>query len=460
MPDPTPAQLNNRNADAGFQRTPTGAYNAQPATATVPATTPAVSSDTPATPTAERTPTPARVNPVTIGANDDQTGGSDQSNPSPYDLLTGSSLTDEEKAPVIDKYNKDITASVDKIDQDYDQKLLDKSQGNSALSGRVATISANSGTAGSGSGEARAAIQTGKNNEVMKQLDSQRQNAVGTTLAKIDSLEASELRADQAAKSKDYASYTKLSSQNKKDALTATKELGKHGISWDTFQKDPAYQTLLKQYGGDPVMLKAAYLSGLPADKVITHFTQGNQLFYVTKNADGSTSTDSVALPVPSGVDLKNYTMMHDTGSDSYIFVPKQPNIDHSSTKSTADQIKDQSIVIPLTPKVPKPKVGTSGSINYSSDDIGTINKALDSTRGDDNYVNTVNYVDGYNRWEKKGGSAKDWIRLFPPNLYLNPSDKSIPAVFRSYMKTPKAGTSTSGGQTAEVDNKKVEQVA
>lgn len=73
-----------------------------------------------------------------------------------------------------------------------------------------------------------------------------------------------------------------------------------------------------------------------------------------------------------------------------------------------------------------------SGGLKVSSKDIGEGAAALDASRGADGWADSALYKKMYDHWVSKDGLAQDFISKFPPDLYINPSDTSLPAYLRS----------------------------
>lgn len=87
-------------------------------------------------------------------------------------------------------------------------------------------------------------------------------------------------------------------------------------------------------------------------------------------------------------------------------------------------------------------KPTTDGTITYTPDDISKIEGAMPA--GDDNFVSTDTYNKLYQAWIKKGGTGAGFIKAFPPKTHLNPNDPTVPDIFKQYLKTKKASTSSS----------------
>ena len=71
------------------------------------------------------------------------------------------------------------------------------------------------------------------------------------------------------------------------------------------------------------------------------------------------------------------------------------------------------------------------GNVTSKSKIVKTIENALESSRGSDSYVNSDVYTKAYKDWITKGGTAKTFVAQFPPKLYANPNDTSLPANLR-----------------------------
>lgn len=87
--------------------------------------------------------------------------------------------------------------------------------------------------------------------------------------------------------------------------------------------------------------------------------------------------------------------------------------------------VGDPQTVIPGRPRVsdqaPGQKIKTSGGLQYTQADVGSISSQLAASRGPDGYVDPAVYADAYNRWVANGGIGEDFVDQFPPENYLNP---------------------------------------
>lgn len=76
-----------------------------------------------------------------------------------------------------------------------------------------------------------------------------------------------------------------------------------------------------------------------------------------------------------------------------------------------------------------------SGALNYTKTDYAEDSKILEDSRGSDGHVDSALYLQLFNAWKAAGGEPKDFISQFPPDLYTNPQDTSIPEYLRPKSK-------------------------
>lgn len=77
----------------------------------------------------------------------------------------------------------------------------------------------------------------------------------------------------------------------------------------------------------------------------------------------------------------------------------------------------------------------TSGGLSTTRSYMGLAASQLDSSRGNDGYVNSDIYKKMASDWQADGGLLKDFLDYFPPETYANPDDASLP----SYLKPKKS---------------------
>lgn len=77
----------------------------------------------------------------------------------------------------------------------------------------------------------------------------------------------------------------------------------------------------------------------------------------------------------------------------------------------------------------------TSGSAKIPATDIQAGTLALQNVVGQDGYTNTQLYTDMLGDWLAKGALLDDFIEQFPPDMYLNPEDPTIPVNIKALLK-------------------------
>jgi hypothetical protein len=83
--------------------------------------------------------------------------------------------------------------------------------------------------------------------------------------------------------------------------------------------------------------------------------------------------------------------------------------------------------------------VGTvkSGNLKIATSDIAALQNYFNQSRGSDSYTNTGDYLKSMNDWINSQGQQADFFKYYPPKLYLNPGDSSLPQYLRDALKTP-----------------------
>lgn len=68
----------------------------------------------------------------------------------------------------------------------------------------------------------------------------------------------------------------------------------------------------------------------------------------------------------------------------------------------------------------------TSGGLTISKDAIGEAVGKLNSLRGPDGWTDPYAYLAAYQQWVDQKGLPQDFVKTFPPKLYVNPAASSI----------------------------------
>lgn len=95
------------------------------------------------------------------------------------------------------------------------------------------------------------------------------------------------------------------------------------------------------------------------------------------------------------------------------------------------------------TSVAPTQKQQSSGGLVYTNSDVGAISSTLNSLRGEDGWTNTQAYLDFYNDWTSGGGIPSDFVKLFPPEQYVNPGDNHMLPDFLRNKSDQGGGTSS-----------------
>lgn len=85
----------------------------------------------------------------------------------------------------------------------------------------------------------------------------------------------------------------------------------------------------------------------------------------------------------------------------------------------------------------------TSGGGSISKSDIATGAQALESSKGSDGYVDPDLYQSMYNQWTANKLLPQDFTKYYPPKLYVNPANTTLPSYLRSSTAKAKDDTSS-----------------
>lgn len=82
-----------------------------------------------------------------------------------------------------------------------------------------------------------------------------------------------------------------------------------------------------------------------------------------------------------------------------------------------------------------KPFIITSGALQIPATEIQQGAVALQNSVGNDSYANTELYTNMLGDWLSLAGLAEDFFEQFPPDLYLNPQDPTLPPQIKAMMR-------------------------
>jgi len=77
----------------------------------------------------------------------------------------------------------------------------------------------------------------------------------------------------------------------------------------------------------------------------------------------------------------------------------------------------------------------TSGGKTISDSAIVAGQSKLNTSRGGDGYANSGTYLTMLDLWSKDGMDINDFFKKYPPKIYLNPKDASIPQYIKDMLK-------------------------
>ncbi len=82
-----------------------------------------------------------------------------------------------------------------------------------------------------------------------------------------------------------------------------------------------------------------------------------------------------------------------------------------------------------------------SGSLTYTSQDLGNTAQWINKTKGTDGYVDPNAYKQAFDAWTQDGGLPKDFLKNFPPKSMINPANDWLPQYLESKTTSTKATT-------------------
>lgn len=369
------------------------------------------------------------------------TDGSTDAEKKAQDYLDSSLQTPETEDQIIARKTAEASDRI-QANKDYYQSLLTDQAGVNDL--RTRETNANSVLNGlSGSSEAgNAAVVTAtKNSQANAGINAQQNVALQAIYKDIQDSAYTEL---QTQKSDAYKSATDILARkdaNKTKAVNDITTLAKSGFDFSAIKaSDPVtYQHLADSVGGED-QLNALAVLNKPQNTIIDKQVINGQYVVAYQNPlTGKTSIESTDLGLPP-----QYTKTIDAG-DKLIAIPD--NWDGTTVNQGSTPGKNQGITISkgLAPKAPSTSTATekgtivSGGLTYTPEDAQEDTQALESSRGEDHFVDPSIYQQLYQAWVNHGGLLKDFVAKYPPKLYVNPANTWLPSFL---MPAKPAGTS------------------
>lgn len=269
--------------------------------------------------------------------------------------------------------------------------------------GSQRAMSARSGTLGSDFGAANADNVVSLNNREQAAIGEQRTAAIGRIMGNVRDAAFKEVEAKRLARSqgaKEYLDYLSRKSERKTQYTSqVVNDMLDQG--YDIAQFTPQE---LDEFGRE---------AGLTSKDLIAAYTREK------RNRDAATAEAGLKTRKTEAEIAK---IDADIAKGKLITIGEGTMLYNTETGETFKN-----------PKTYAPN--TSGGLgSFSSESVSSAAQALEETRGSDNYANTGVYLDLYEQAIANDVLPQDFIKKFPPDLYLNPEDPSIPAFIKNDM--------------------------
>jgi hypothetical protein len=389
------------------------AYNPAMATVTTPAPSPQPTASTPAAPAPVTTPAPT-IGETLTGIKSEALRIQDLLNKRNTSNFSTSPLgtTEPEYTPF--DYDQELKraqknqlkmfqAEINATNKVYDNMLSNaRVQGLGRL-GSQRAISARSGLLGSDFDASNTQNVTDLNNREQSAIGAQRTAAIGNIMGNVRKAAVEELDAKRLARTQgaeEYRDYLARKSERKSQYTTQiVTDMLAQGFDIGQFSTQE-----LDEFGKE---------AGISAKDLIAAYTREK----ATKDAEKA-ETDLKTRKTEAEIDKLDA----DTANAGFF------NLSEGQSRYDAN-----GNLIASKGKTYAPDTG--GSLgNFSSKSVSDAAQALEETRGSDNYANTGVYLDLYEQAVANDVLPQDFIKKFPPDLYLNPDDPSIPAFIKNDM--------------------------
>lgn len=172
-----------------------------------------------------------------------------------------------------------------------------------------------------------------------------------------------------------------------------------------------------KDGSGKPIGQQLVYQGAPESGNTFDYSTDGSgNLIESVYNAQGQLQTMGIIGKMPEGAANEEYTYKttYQDGAGIQWFAGLKPNGEWENIKLGG------------SPTTYKPT-----QTDTKKNDAAEYKKLLNDSKGPDNYVNTVTYVNALQSWD---GTPSDFFKQFPPDMYLNPNDPTIPDYIKAEM--------------------------
>lgn len=372
-------------------------------------------------------PTPAINRPIAVPKPGDTQGQTDAA------AYLDNFQAPETEDQIIARKTKEAADSIKTSKDLYASLTSDQGTANDLNTRETNARSVLGGLQGSSAASSAAVATADQNAQKLKTLKAQGASDLQTIYKGIQDsayTEAEAQKNDATASAKDILARKDT---NRTQATADITTLAKSGFDFSAIKtSDPTtYQHLVDSVGGED-QLNALAVLNRPQDTILDKSVQGGKYVIAYQNPlTGKVTIQSTDLGLPAG-----YKQVGDAG-DRLLFAP-------------ADWDGDSSKVISFS-KGAIPKVGTgtgglktviSGTLTATADDITRGVQLLNTSKGADNYVDPAIYSQMYTDWTNSGGRGQDFITQYPPKLYVNPKNTTLPA----YLRPASGTTSTNSG--------------
>lgn len=308
--------------------------------------------------------------------------------------------------------------------------------------GKGRAIEARSGILGSDFGGAQQdKIQKGTDAKV-DALNTQMNGQINAVMSKAQN------RGDLLAKAAvdkattDQNTYLANLKAHTEDARSDIAHLAGGGIPLDSLSK-VEYNTLVEQSGYTPQVFDAVYNAHLPQNQQIKYtyekMPDGTILPIYTDPVTHQPKTGAPISP-PKSADGNVYDGFQVLPDGTPIFYNKSTG---AATVAGVQGTDKTNFAKPLAPKAGTPgsKPVVSGKLKVSQDEISAGVEKLNASKGTDNFVDPNLFQNMYNVWVNAGGKGQDFIKQYPPKLYVNPANTFLPAYLKPTAAKAKAAT-------------------
>lgn len=333
-------------------------------------------------------------------------------------------VTSPGKAPSLESTRRDLLSNsqsiIDAITAQYANTIAEERVQGDILNKRQRGVNVAAGLTGSDFASSAAAEVEGQTQKVIKSIEAERDAKINATLNDIAFRSQDVFQAQQDKYRQNAEDSIKKFDEFRQSALEDVSTFSQSGLTADQLRKNSpeTWRQLLDQTGYSDAGLQAAFVASKPEpdfkEKV------GDSIVYGYRDPQtGKITTEKVELP--SGYsDFKTID-----GEPYFINVEKGILTKASGYNKSSDTSSDS-------------KKYVSGSLVTTTAKLSEGEQKLDTSRGEDGYVDPSIYKGLYDDWISSGGILKDFLSKFPPKNYVNPENKILPSFLRSPVKATK----------------------